>query len=1021
MHSVKFVRQVHMPLAPLVQTGTLQQRAYTALMNDNTRWARCPDGLTSILPKNDPLQIGCSQRYDAFKYGADCVAASGSQGMWAGMAAYRFQLPDDVMASEGKDAARLLKLAVGVFTDKFLLGGVAVSAGFSVEAEPDAVGLGLLDPDNQPFPLPYTTKVDGAKSPVMGDLAAGSAEGTNKYETLTLFDSVVEGGSAALPVPDAGRSVYLWVFIRLFNYTELKWEYWIEGSAGLDADTLTVTWDRDVEASAYTQPNYDLAYNRILPVETTWCNRSGCKAGWFKYTVTADDTPACLRPGHYSSTTLEPENPYPDAPADVDTRVMLDNLMYFHSSANRAVAFTIQDYSDGNGNYIEYMNYSLGADNWKYRLPSMKVDLNATQSYWGMGEALVFPASQWTRLDLPGEALNIHNALNGNNNTYPAQFMYVPDPDGTNWHMVAYAYSARTYNGIPILGAWMGYHSKWDDGSAGGCWVIVEALGDKTDDTTNGAHISWGETTTACVLTKGDNARIVIADFFKGSWFDARMRTDLAYWEHTDAANKAACKDQVFRAHINQAFTQELLAPTLTELADGTILVAGCDWSMAYDIEANGGAEQLLQESYDAWFGPSALKGAYIVNLDTDPPSSVPVTAPMLPHTTRPTLSNSASSCPMSPSLLMRDGRALLLDWMLVRPSTECVTTFDEAQQPIYTPPSTTAQQIIEYYDATTMTWGRYTVSRDMLGENAYQNASPGRSWKGVLLPDGNVFMYGDVMQVKRTLVTLNPQISDYTYGRDAFGGVRRAWCIFDAATSTMSEFNFVGVPYSCNASVLLMQDQVTILFAEAGSMHTFNTVTHVWTQLGNSPGYVGRGRMFAPPAVAAEPSTVDVDGCRVVTSSIAADRITVTAECVCRRIFAYVPGQFKPSAVRLRINPVDSTNTAARILIVADTRDIKADAPLADAGRIKAYYSGILDPADTELGLTVVGQAMVPFAGAGSTLDIAISELPKGRNSLWLVIMPTGTWGQGAYDANGELERFEVQISKTLLVGASE
>ena len=219
--------------------------SYLALMAENLEaLKKCPWREAAVVPvslngHDFTASTQFSDAYDAFKLTGNYETANMTEIAYAGMAAYRFKIPESAMTG----SVPVASVSLPVSRDRFLKDGLHVAAAFSTSAEPSADwetirGSGAL-----------------AASSVLAQSAATLMEGSADTTTVTLDLSGVSSGNPA---------AYLWVYVTLEDYTD-RWTmynakekrlYAVEGSAMLAGDGAEVTFDGVVTADSGETERY---------------------------------------------------------------------------------------------------------------------------------------------------------------------------------------------------------------------------------------------------------------------------------------------------------------------------------------------------------------------------------------------------------------------------------------------------------------------------------------------------------------------------------------------------------------------------------------------------------------------------------------------------------------------------------------------------------------------------------------------------------------------------------------------
>ena len=228
----RFVAQVS--TAPARSKST-----YLALMEENLAalqkcpWKEAADVPAALADHDFTASTHLSSAYDAFKMTGNYSASTMTEIAYAGMAAYRFKIPDSA------SAVALSSISIPVSRDRYLKSGVRVVAVLSDSATPSADwdvvrGSGGILLSAQ---LPQT--------------AAYLLAGAPGKDTLELAASSFAG------LAETGHA-YLWIYLTLEDYTE-HWDmysaneqrlYAVEGSAMLVGGSAEFTFAGEVTADA---------------------------------------------------------------------------------------------------------------------------------------------------------------------------------------------------------------------------------------------------------------------------------------------------------------------------------------------------------------------------------------------------------------------------------------------------------------------------------------------------------------------------------------------------------------------------------------------------------------------------------------------------------------------------------------------------------------------------------------------------------------------------------------------------
>ena len=213
--------------------------SYLALMAENLEalkkcpWREAAAVPVSLTGHDFTASTQFSDAFDAFKLTGNYETATMTEIAYAGMAAYRFKIPESAKTG----SVPVASVSLPVSRDRFLKDGLHVAAAFSASAEPSADwetirGSGAL-----------------AASSVLAQSAATLMEGSADATTVTLDLSGVSSGNPA---------AYLWVYVTLEDYTD-RWTmynakekrlYAIEGSAMLAGGSAEVTFGDAVTADS---------------------------------------------------------------------------------------------------------------------------------------------------------------------------------------------------------------------------------------------------------------------------------------------------------------------------------------------------------------------------------------------------------------------------------------------------------------------------------------------------------------------------------------------------------------------------------------------------------------------------------------------------------------------------------------------------------------------------------------------------------------------------------------------------
>lgn len=221
-----------------VSTGAPRIKStYIALMEENLTalkacpWREADADVPVTLTPHDFMQASYfDDAFDAFKMTGAYNTSDMTEIGFAGMAAYRFKVPDDALVP-GSEIA-LSSLALPVSRDRFLRTGVHVGVELTDRATPST---------------------DWATIRGTGDLAK-TALSQETVEYLVAGDVGSESVTVDLSGVSANPKAYIWVYLTLEDYTD-SWSmydrreqrlYAIEGSAMLVGGSASATFAADV-------------------------------------------------------------------------------------------------------------------------------------------------------------------------------------------------------------------------------------------------------------------------------------------------------------------------------------------------------------------------------------------------------------------------------------------------------------------------------------------------------------------------------------------------------------------------------------------------------------------------------------------------------------------------------------------------------------------------------------------------------------------------------------------------------
>ncbi|MCP4493399.1 MAG: hypothetical protein GY820_39745 [Gammaproteobacteria bacterium] len=195
--------------------------AETNFLNlQDTAWLLTSEDVSTMPPLNF-TQSGSLPSYDAYKFAGDYD--SGRQKAYAGAVAYRIALPADAVAGT---PAEVDSIAVSLYVDRWLIGGVRLA--------------GILSNDSEP-PSDWTT------------LTTGDANQSTQLPELS--PRVDQTKTVTITFTAETAMAYLYLIVSLENYTSTSPldTRRIEGGALIVADSSVVTFSRSVAADPSTQ------------------------------------------------------------------------------------------------------------------------------------------------------------------------------------------------------------------------------------------------------------------------------------------------------------------------------------------------------------------------------------------------------------------------------------------------------------------------------------------------------------------------------------------------------------------------------------------------------------------------------------------------------------------------------------------------------------------------------------------------------------------------------------------------
>ena len=215
----RFTRQVRTEPQALLATDVAAANALTMLKSAD--WVQRADETDVTFPARSAVQDGFNPLWDAFKHVGNYSA--GYQRAYAGMVAYRFQVPADALTGP----TNLTSIAVPLNVDRWLVDGVRVAAYASDSAVPSADWDTLRTGDvNLEGQLPMTYTEDDPPQRIV----------VEKSDTLTL----------TFPGSTASKK-YLYVVVSLEDYTTTR-GFWIEGASLIQGQNTVTTFANAVDA-----------------------------------------------------------------------------------------------------------------------------------------------------------------------------------------------------------------------------------------------------------------------------------------------------------------------------------------------------------------------------------------------------------------------------------------------------------------------------------------------------------------------------------------------------------------------------------------------------------------------------------------------------------------------------------------------------------------------------------------------------------------------------------------------------
>lgn len=228
----RFNRQVR--TEPMGMLSTPAAAAHAAWLLERAEWVQGDVQQATMPARRAKLSDGAaSLAYDAYKYVGDYDQDTGRQRAYAGMAAYRFQVPADALAAT---AADVVSIAAMIHVDRWLVDGVRLAVYLSDDPVPSADWGTLRQGDaysDALLPMLYTAE----------------------DERIVIDKSSLE--QIALPASSESKK-YLYLIVSLEDYTTTGGTYatgadpdrsfWIEGAALIEGESASVEFSRSVTA-----------------------------------------------------------------------------------------------------------------------------------------------------------------------------------------------------------------------------------------------------------------------------------------------------------------------------------------------------------------------------------------------------------------------------------------------------------------------------------------------------------------------------------------------------------------------------------------------------------------------------------------------------------------------------------------------------------------------------------------------------------------------------------------------------
>jgi hypothetical protein len=221
----------------------------------------------ALLPVNVPTTPDFGgDAYDAYKQSGAAEPGTGTQAIFAGMAAYRIPIPSGAMTGH------VARVEFSASADKFCVGGLKVSVVLSDSATPpDDWAMirqgGYGDTPDETGDFATVGTVDDHDVEVLGILAETSA---------TVAAARNQAGHFAIDLPDNDTAYeYVYVIVSLYDYGAWRREYWAEGSGAIDGASITLMFEGDVDIPESTDYDIRLPLRAIGNVQHVRFTKSG--------------------------------------------------------------------------------------------------------------------------------------------------------------------------------------------------------------------------------------------------------------------------------------------------------------------------------------------------------------------------------------------------------------------------------------------------------------------------------------------------------------------------------------------------------------------------------------------------------------------------------------------------------------------------------------------------------------------------------------------------------------------------